>query len=58
MINPDRPAPVLTKLPEVPGKRPYCVEIPGVHGRLYCTVEELQSLADQLNDELDALVQS
>lgn len=53
----NRLAPVLKKLPEQPGKRPYAIMFPGVRGRVFCTVDELQGLADQLNDELDNLVQ-
>lgn len=58
MIDPNRPPPKLIKLPKRPGKRPYAIEVSGARIRIYCTVEELQGLADALNDELDSLVQS
>lgn len=52
-----RQAPRLKKLPEQPGKRPYAIIFPDVRGRVFCNVDELQSLADEINDELDSLVQ-
>ena len=57
MISPDRPAPKLIKFPKRPGKRPYAIELSGARIRIYCSVQELQGLADQLHDELDNIVQ-